>query len=327
MICNLIDNHNRHLNYLRISITDRCNLRCMYCMPNDRLPKLEHREILTYEEILRLVNIAVKLGITKVRITGGEPLVRRGVYGFLERLTAIPGIRDVSLTTNGLLLGQHMARLKEAGIKRLNISLDTLDRDKYNLITGYDHFDRVWENIIAAWRAGFAPLKLNMVVLKGVNDDELEKFAALSLRYPFHVRFIEYMPIGMAGIDPSQHVLTPEIMRRVGVLGRLEPVANGRQDGPARRFRLPGAPGEIGFISALSHHFCETCNRLRLTASGKLRACLLSDEQIDLREPLRKGCSDRDIIRLFRLCVQSKKAAHRLAENMRIKSQMSKIGG
>ncbi len=327
MTSSLIDNYNRQLNYLRISITDRCNLRCMYCMPDGRLPKLEHKEILSYEEILRLVKIGVTLGITKVRITGGEPLVRKGVYDFLEKLTQIPGIQDTSLTTNGLLLGQNLARLKKAGIKRLNISLDTLDREKYRLISGYDHFQRVWENIIAAWQAGFSPLKLNMVVLKGINDDELEDFAALSLRYPFHVRFIEYMPIGMTSIDPSQHVLTPEIMKRVGSLGKLEPVANGHQDGPARRFRLPGARGEVGFISALSHHFCDTCNRLRLTASGKLRPCLLSDKQIDLRESLRQGCSDQEIIRLFHLCVQSKKAAHRLADNIRIKSQMSKIGG
>ncbi len=327
MTGNLIDRHNRHLNYLRISITDRCNLRCIYCMPDGRLPKLDHKQILTYEEILRIVKLGVKLGINKVRITGGEPLVRRGVYDFLKKLTEISGIQDVSLTTNGLLLGHNLEKLQAAGIKRVNISLDTLDRNKYRMISGYDHFNQVWQSIIDAWQKGFAPIKLNMVVLKGINDNELEKFAELSLRYPFHCRFIEYMPIGLSGIDPDQHILTPEIMERVSRLGKLEPVANDRNDGPARRYRLPGAIGEVGFISALSHHFCDSCNRLRLTASGKLRACLLSDQQIDLREPLRRECSDQELIELFHQCVLSKQAGHHLAENILIKSQMSKIGG
>jgi len=271
----LVDREKRHLNYLRISITDRCNLRCLYCAPDGRIPKLNHREILSLEEILRVVDVGIRLGIRKIRITGGEPLVRRGAIDLLARLTSRPQLKDVSLTTNGVLLKDNAQRIFDSGIRRINISLDSLNREKYTHITGYDHFDRVWEGIQKAFEIGFAPIKINAVAMRGINDDEIIELAKLSLKYPFHVRFIEYMPIGNSRSTTTDQILTPEIQQRIATLGELIPLDSGQNDGPARRYRIAGAKGEVGFISALSHHFCDRCNRLRLTADGKLRACLL----------------------------------------------------
>ena len=214
----LIDRCNRKLNYLRISITDRCNLKCIYCVPYDFIPKLPHKEILSYEEILHIVRISVRLGISKVRITGGEPLVRKGVYDFLEQLTKIQGLLDISLTTNGVLLKDNINKIKSAGIKRINISLDTLNRKKFRQITGYDFFNRIWEGIELAQKMGFDPIKINVVPLKGVNYDELLDIAALSIAYPFHIRFIEYMPMGSNHMDVDRHFLAPEIKTSAGCL-------------------------------------------------------------------------------------------------------------
>ncbi len=325
----LIDKFNRHLNYLRLSITDRCNLGCVYCAPDACLPKLPHEEILTYEEIIRLVNIGIGLGITKVRITGGEPLVRKGVYAFLNQLTQLKGLRDVSLTTNGILLKDHIEKIKSAGVKRLNISLDSLSRQKFQKITGQDGFPQVWEGIALARKAGFGPIKLNMVVLKGINDDELLDFAKLSLTNPYHVRFIEYMPIGRTRFAMGQNLLVPQIKKRVQKLGPLIPVLKEAQEGPAERFKFDSAVGEIGFIRPISHHFCSTCNRLRLTADGRLRTCLLSEDQFDLKKPLRSGGSDQDISERLRDAVSHKPLKHNLASNQysRVSGQMSAIGG
>ena len=203
----LIDKYNRNLNYLRISIIDRCNLKCIYCTPHHLIPKLPHKEILRYEEILRIVRIGVSLGISKVRITGGEPLIRKDVYDFLEQLTAIEGLLDISLTTNGVLLKDNINKIKSAGIKRINVSVDTLNRKKFMQITGYDFFDQIWEGIELARKMGFDPIKLNVVPLKGINDDELIDIARLSYTHPFHIRFIEYMPIGTNQIDIDRHLL------------------------------------------------------------------------------------------------------------------------
>jgi cyclic pyranopterin phosphate synthase len=325
----LVDRYRRHLNYLRISITDRCNLRCLYCKPDGIIPKLSHREILTYEEILRLVRIAVDLGITKVRITGGEPLVRKGVCEFLTDLTRIDGLVDVSMTTNGVLLEKYLDRIKAAGVHRLNISLDTLKPEKYDQITGRDTFDRVWSAIHRARELGFAPIKINVVALKGYNDDELTDMARLSISHPFHVRFIEYMPIGMAKMRREDYLRTPDIKQILSGLGQLLPVEKDTHDGPAERFRFPDAAGEVGFISAMSHHFCDSCNRLRLSASGQLRSCLMSDEQQDLRQLLRRGCTDEDLIRVFLTSVRNKPARHHLndSDKNHVNSQMSSIGG
>jgi len=326
----LIDNCNRHLNYLRVSITDRCNLSCTYCVPEDRIPRMRHSEILRYEEILRVVRVGVSLGISKIRVTGGEPLVRKGVYEFLAELNRIDRLKDVSLTTNGVLLAENIDRIYAAGIRRMNISIDTLKRERFKEITGFDGLEKVWQGIRAAQEKGFSPIKLNVVALKGINEDELVDMAGLSFSYPFHIRFIEQMPIGNARSATGKPLLAPQIKQRISSLGRLHAVEKSSLDGPAQRYRFEGAKGEIGFIPAMSQHFCERCNRLRLTASGQLRPCLLSDRQEDLKGPLRAGCSDADIAQIYLNAVHHKPCDHSLtvadgAE--RVNGQMSAIGG
>ena len=324
----LIDPCNRRLNYLRISVTDRCNLRCAYCLPSEDVPRLAHEEVLRYEEILRVVRVGVGLGISKVRVTGGEPLVRKGVLGFLAELARFPEIKDLSLTTNGVLLKENLDALRAAGVSRINISLDSLKPERYRRITGVDAFHAVWEGVRAAHARGFRPIKLNVVALRGVNDDELVDLARLSLQFPFHVRFIEFMPIGQSRIEGRSPLLVPEIQERIGVLGALLPVERTAMDGPAHRYRFEGAPGEIGFIPAISHQFCRRCNRLRLTASGQLRPCLLSDRQEDLKAPLRRGCSDAELAEVFFNATRHKPSDHNLAvgEPAHVCCQMRSIG-
>jgi cyclic pyranopterin phosphate synthase len=326
----LIDQYDRHLNYLRISITDRCNLRCLYCIPSDGIAKLTHGDILTYEEILRLARIAVTLGVDKIRLTGGEPLVRKGIYEFIPRLTALPGLKEVSLTTNGIYLRDNLEKLRSAGIKRINVSLDTLRREKYENITGYDGFQQVWEGIRLARKLKFQPIKINVVVIKGINDDEILDFARLTLHEPYHIRFIEYMPIGVVHKENIlRHVPNSLIKKQLSSLGRLVHISKNTLDGPAERFRFQGAPGEIGFISALSNHFCATCNRLRLTPTGNLRSCLLFDQEIDLKGPMRRGASDNELVQIFLRAALTKPHSHYLAsENSILPSgHMSAIGG
>ena len=324
----LIDKYKRHLNYLRISITDRCNLKCLYCMPSGPAYKMDHDEILRYEEILRIVRIGIRLGISKVRITGGEPLVRKDCCDFLDALTRLRGLTDISLTTNGVLLPEYIGRIVSTGIKRLNISLDTLDSKKYAEITGVDAFDRVWQGIEAAYENGINPIKINVVVLNGINDDELADLAALSFQYPFHIRFIEYMPIGRTRQCDKAPLLYPQIRSRVERLGELLPVSSQTNDGPAVRYKFKAAIGEIGFISAVSHHFCKQCNRLRLTADGRIRACLLSDIHEDIKTPLRNGRLDTDLAEVFFRAVNRKPFQHAAKLDPHdINSQMISIGG
>ena len=325
----LIDKYDRRLTYLRVSVTDRCNLRCIYCTPRELIPRMSHNDILTYEEILRLIRVGAGIGISKVRITGGEPLVRKGVYEFLETLCRLKGLSDISLTTNGVNLEESLAKIKSAGINRINISLDTLNRKKFKEITGYDAFDQVWQAIEKADQMGFFPIKLNIVALNGFNDDELIDMANLSFKYPFHIRFIEYMPIGKSNTDYGPLLLAPEIKKRISKLGNLIQVENSAHDGPARRYKFEGSMGEIGFIHALSHHFCDQCNRLRLTASGQLRPCLLSDRQEDLKGPMRKGCTDQELAEIFFRAVQHKPTDHNLGiQNSEcVCGQMRAIGG
>jgi GTP 3',8-cyclase len=325
----LIDPYNRHLNYLRISITDRCNLKCIYCVPRDLIPRLSHDDIMTYEEILRLIRIGIRLGISKIRVTGGEPLVRKGVYGFLSDLSGLDGLADLSLTTNGIALKANLNKIKAAGIKRINISLDTLNRTKFEQITGFDLFDQVWQGIEMALEMGFHPIKLNIVALNGINDGELTDMAQLSFDYPLHIRFIEYMPIGQSQIGNGPLLLAPEIKKRISALGNLIPVPNTMNDGPAQRYQFKGAAGEVGFIHALSHHFCDRCNRLRLTACGQLRPCLLSDHHEDIRGIMRTGCTDEQLAEVFFKAVRHKPSDHNLAiqNPSGISSQMSSIGG
>ncbi len=318
------------VNYLRISVTDRCNLACCYCVPKDQISLLTHRDIARYEEILRIVRASCRLGITKVRITGGEPLVRKGIVDFIQSIAKMPEIQDLSITTNGVLLEKNARALKESGLKRINISLDTLIPDRFRQITGKDLFLQVWKGIMAVMDQGFSPIKLNTVVMRGVNDDEIEALAELSLKYPVHMRFIEYMPMGNSAVDSAQQILIPEIKRRIEQrAGELIPVERGINDGPARRFKLPDALGEVGFISPVSSHFCHECNRLRLTSTGTLRPCLLNNLEYDILTPLRKGATDREIEALIMKSIRNKPESHHLGmvNSERIESQMFSIGG
>ncbi|RJP75465.1 MAG: GTP 3',8-cyclase MoaA [Desulfobacteraceae bacterium] len=325
----LIDPSNRILDYLRVSITDRCNLNCTYCLPLSGQTKQDHHHILRYEEILRLIRIFRDLGISKIRITGGEPLIRKGVLPFIAKLHQIKGIKDLAMTTNGLLLLNHLDEIRSAGIRRLNISLDSLNPETYRRITGHDVFQTVWEGILAAEKMGFHPIKINVVALRGINDHELTEMAKLSLAHPFHIRFIEYMPIGDSALHSENPLFAQEIQEQIESLGKLYPVDREKTDGPARRFRFQQAKGEIGFISPISRHFCNTCNRLRLTADGSLRTCLLSDLQTDLKTPLRSGFSDRQITGLIREAIRLKPTSHNLntGHPAVISGRMSSIGG
>ena len=326
----LLDPYKRRINYLRISITDRCNLRCRYCMPEEGIPLLSHQSLLTYEEILRIVRLFAIEGISKVRITGGEPLVRKGIVSLVAQLAHIEGINDLSLTTNGVLLKESAADLKRAGLKRVNISLDSLRRDRFSQITRRDDYERVWEGIVEALSVGLSPIKINMVAIQGLNDDEIEPFARLTLHLPLTVRYIEYMPSGNGEEWREGDVLTiPQIKSRLEKMGKLIPIQGDQKDGPALRFRLERAIGEIGLIGAVSTHFCADCNRLRLTPDGKIRTCLFSDEEIDLREILRKGGTDRDLKEKLYTALRTKPERHLINTHRFKKCQrnMSAIGG
>ncbi len=330
----MLDGYNREINYLRVSITDRCNLRCSYCMPREGISQIGHDDILRYEEILRIVRVAVGMGISKVRLTGGEPLVRRGVVDFISSLASMEGLNDISLTTNGTLLEAFAAQLFAAGMKRINISLDSLNAEKYAHITRGGDLSTVLAGIAAVHRLGFAPIKINTVAIKGFNEDEILDFAKLSFLKPFQIRFIEFMTIGKAALDASNQYLSNAVIREI--ISRhhhLEPV-NGKRnsmDGPAQIYRIAEGAGEIGFISPLSHKFCHACNRLRLTAEGHLRICLLSDEEVDLKGPLRRGCTDADLTDLIKGAVTKKPLQHDIScdEGHRKKcmTDMSYIGG
>lgn len=330
----MIDPYNRDINYLRVSVTDRCNLRCSYCMPKEGLSLIGHDDILRYEEMIRIIKIAAGEGITKVRITGGEPLVRRGVAEFIGSLRTIHELTDISLTTNGILLEAYAERLFEAGIRRINISLDSLNADKYAKITRGGDIQAVLRGIRKVRELGFSPVKINIVAIKGLNDDEILDFARLTLDHPYQIRFIELMALGEAGVENNGRYLPNSVIReRIGTLGTLQAV-NGRGNrngGPAQIYRLAGGAGEIGFISPVSRHFCHSCNRLRLTADGHLRACLLSDEEVDLKSPLRQGSGDAEIGELIRRTIARKPKQHQEScDERHIKKcmkEMPAIGG
>lgn len=323
---------NRPINYLRISVTDRCNFRCRYCIPSTPFKVIEHDRIARYEEILRITRLACELGITKARITGGEPFVRKGIFPFLERLCKLDKLRDVSITTNGALLNREkIQRLKDLGIQRINFSLDTLDPVKFKAITGRDRFDRVWESILTAHDLGISPIKINAVALRGVNDDEIQTIAGLTLKYPFHVRFIEYMPMGDSDVEKQQQILTAEIQDKITAAhGPLSPVKREKNDGPAKKFSLTRAKGILGFITPVSSHFCSECNRLRLTSRGTLRPCLLRNYETDILTPLRDGADDQTLKQIIEAALTQKPLFHDLGnrntKNMPI-SHMTSIGG
>lgn len=380
----LIDSYNRTIDYLRVSVTDRCNFRCVYCMPEEGAPVSPKAQILRFEEIHRLVSIAVGLGMTKIRLTGGEPLVRKDIDRLVESIGAIPGLRDLSMTTNGSVLARHAANFARAGLNRINISLDTLRPDRFARIARRGNLESVMEGIAAAQESGLTPLKLNCVVMRGWNEDEVVDFARLTLTQSFDVRFIELMPInwsqgddGGSGMEAffalsapqpeyrrdnnitlyahpelrnldrtfqlSGNALAGQLdagqMRRAFVpthemrsvieaeFGALEP-AEVQVNGPARSYRLPGARGTVGFISQITNDMCLTCNRLRLTADGQLRPCLMADGEVDLRTPLRDGATDDELAELFRMTVLHKPREHRLEDGKApVHRNMSQLGG
>jgi GTP 3',8-cyclase len=330
----MLDKFNREINYLRVSITDRCNLHCLYCRPKEGISLQGHEDILRYEEIIRVVSIAVKMGLVKVRITGGEPLVRRGFIDFIAALKKINGLQDISLTTNGVLLEEFAQKIFDAGVRRINISLDSLNKDKYSYITNGGSLDAVLRGIARAEEVGFAPIKINAVAIKGFNDDEVLDFAQLAVNKPFQIRFIELMPVGQANLDYSgDYISAAQLIEKVSEKFDLEQIKNkkNKSDGPARIFRMKGGLGEIGFINPVSGHFCSTCNRLRLTSDGKLRVCLLNEAEVDLKKALRGNCSDPELERLIRDAVLLKPKQHDLicTENSFKKCyrNMSEIGG
>lgn len=296
----------REINYLRLSITDRCNLKCFYCLPRQGWKKLPAPEILRYEEFLRLARVAVAAGIRKVRVTGGEPLVRRGVVDFIRHLGQVPGLEQIALTTNGALLFAMAQDLYKAGLRHLNLSLDSLSARRYREITGSDRFSRVVAGLWRAAELGFDPLKVNCVVLRGINDDEIFDFALLARDHPIQVRFIEFMPTVSRELWASHFVSMDEVRRRLLALGVMEEVASRPTAGPADILHPPGFQGTIGFIHAVSQHHCRTCNRLRLTAAGALRPCLFSPQEIDLKGPLRRGADDAELCGLFRRAMAQK---------------------
>lgn len=289
--------------YLRLSITDRCNLRCFYCTPPEEWVKLPAPEILRYEEMLRLARIAVAQGIRKIRVTGGEPLVRRGVVEFIHQLHQVKGLEEVCLTTNGVRLQELAPALYDAGLRHLNLSLDTLKKERYRELTGSDNLLEVLAGLEKAVSLGFHPIKINCVVLRDLNADELLDFAHLARERPFQVRFIEFMPTVSKGKWSRHFLPMAEVRRRLAVFGEGEPVVRETAAGPARIFRFPGFRGELGFISPISEHQCPGCNRLRLTAAGRLRPCLFGNVEIDLKGPLRQGADDAALGRLLREAV------------------------
>lgn len=327
------DDYNRSIDYLRISVTDRCNLRCTYCMPAQGVSPRSHDEILRYEEIVTVVRAAAELGIHQVRLTGGEPLVRLGIADLVRALAGIPGIDDLSMTTNGLLLPRCAAELAQAGLQRVNVSLDTLRPERFAAITRCGRIEDALAGIEAAKQAGLTPVKINTVVIRGTNDDEVVDMARKTLTESWHVRFIEWMPVGdstVAAENWSERVVTAaEIQTRIeAALGALVPVYGPGGSGPARYYRLPGAEGTVGLISPVSAHFCASCNRLRLTADGQLRPCLLSDQELDLRTPLRQGAGVPEIKALLLQAIARKPQQHHLEACQRAQSRlMAQIGG
>jgi cyclic pyranopterin phosphate synthase len=298
-------------------------------MPPEGIRLIEDTSLLSYEEIARLVTVAARLGVRKVRITGGEPLVRKNLPFLIESISSIKGIEDISLTTNGMRLKQLAGSLADAGLNRVNVSLDSLHADRYRQITRGGDLYAVLDGIQEAERTGLLPVKINMIPMRGINDDEIGEFSLLTRNTDLHVRFIECMPTG-AGDFRNQAISIPtgEIMERVSKIGALTPVTV-RKNGPARYFRFDGAPGVLGFISPVTHHFCESCNRLRLTSDGKLRPCLFSETEIDVKSALRSGAPDSEVERLLRFSVEVKPERHEIASQQSFGhlKPMSRIGG
>jgi len=333
----LIDNFGREISYLRVSITDRCNYRCVYCQSEKEFEFIPHQEILRFEEIVEIVQEAVNLGITKVRITGGEPLVREGIVNFIKQLRRIDKLEDISLTTNAFFLSEYAEKLKDAGLNRVNISLDSLQEEKYKKITRGGSLEKALKGIDSALKVGLLPIKINTVLIRGINDDEVEDFVRLTLEKPLNIRFIEFMPSGEEVINEFENkfISVQEIKEKLIKKYLLNPVKISIANGPAKYYQIKGGQGTIGFITALSQHFCKTCNRIRLTSEGKLRPCLFSNAEVDIKQAIRNAKTDDKIIRSKIIrnnigeAVSIKPEGHKLNEKFSNKDsfKMSKIGG
>lgn len=322
----LIDGSGRRIDYLRISVTDKCNFRCLYCMPEEGLQWLPKSDLLTYEEITDVVRQMLPLGVTKLRITGGEPLIRPNLDRLISQLKAIDGIEDIALSTNGVHLPKLSVQLKNAGLDRVNLSADSLRADRIAKISrrslGFDPIAAA----LAAERAGLSPVKINVVVMRGVNDDEIEDFARLTLDHPWHIRFIELMPVGeMRDVTWEHVVASDEILDRIAAIAPLAPVGGPSGNGPAKYFAFDGASGSVGVITPMTHTYCATCNKVRLTADGRLRTCLFGDHELDLRTPLRAGVPIAGIVSAGLL---EKPAEHHLLQ-MKVGGlrALSQVGG
>jgi cyclic pyranopterin phosphate synthase len=323
------DRFGRDIHYLRISLTDRCNLRCVYCMPEDM--KFRPRaELLQDHELMTLMQLFTAMGFHKFRLTGGEPTVRANIVEIVRGIATTPGVRTVTMTTNGVLLKELARPLKDAGLQRVNVSIDSLDPDKFKRLTRWGSLDDVWDGIMEAERVGLAPMKLNAVVVRGYNEEAVVELAVLTRQHPWQMRFIEMMPFGgVAGFQQAQVVTEQEMRDRIEAeLGKLEVVDGGRLDGEARLFRLKDGLGDIGFISSVTVPFCASCTRARLTADGKLRMCLLREYEVDLLTPLRRGASVEELKGLIQTAVWHKPWGHGLDHNVvPMNRVMSEIGG
>lgn len=324
-----LDSYGRRIDYLRISLTDRCNMRCVYCMPALGMQFQPRPELLTNDELLLVVRAAAAAGFRKLRLTGGEPMLRQDLVELIGAMKAVPGIEQIAMTTNALRLRRLAGPLKQAGLDRVNISVDSLDPVKFRQMTRGGNLDEVWAGIAAAEEAGLRPLKLNAVIVRGMNDDEVVALAELTTKHPWEFRFIEVMPLtGVAGLAEEGVVSTAELVARIEArFGPLTPYGQDPAD-PARRYRIPGAPGKLGFISAVTDPFCATCNRMRLTADGRLHLCLLRDDEVDLRAAVRAGAGEAEVEQIIRHAVQLKPWGHGLPDGVLPSLRgMSQLGG
>lgn len=324
-----LDQFGRTIRYLRISLTDHCNLRCVYCMPEDMTFR-PNAELLQDDEILLLMRLFTQLGFDKFRLTGGEPTVRAHVVDLVRGIASTPGVRSLSMTTNGVLLSRLARPLAEAGLQRVNISLDTLDPEKFRRLTRWGKIEDVLQGIQAAEEAGLTPIKINAVVVRGYNEPDVVDIAALTVDHPWQVRFIEMMPFaGATDLQLNQGVTAQEVMSRIeAAFGPLEVANDGKLDGEARIFRIPGARGEVGFISTVSEPFCASCTRARLTADGRLRLCLLREGEVDLLTPLRSGATIQELREIILEGIWYKPWGHALSEGViPLNRVMSEIGG
>lgn len=319
----------RTIDYIRISVTDRCNLRCVYCMPEKGVDLLKHQEMMSFEEIYNLVKALVPSGIKKIRLTGGEPLVRSGIENLIKMLRSIPEIEDITLTTNGILLEEMAEDLKAVGLTRVNVSLDSLEESRFKQITRWGNLDKVLKGIDKAIETGLKPLKINVVAIKGFNDDEFIDFVEYAYKKEVQVRFIELMPIGESDDEAIlKHYPIDEIKKLIETKYQLEETSDIKTNGPAENYRLIGGKGSVGFIGALSHKFCSTCNRLRLTSDGKIRPCLYIDKEYDVLKLIREGASTEELRSFVEEIILGKPEGHNMEEgwgNQRRK--MSQIGG